>query len=113
MSQDIVRSAAAIALVTLLFVSVIAVPIAATEDESLETEPCDYCIDEGDDSLEQDEKTFAGPNDVATTKTRTAFLRAKKAFHEARQEIQGIKKGDESPVADVPTFFDEEEDDDS
>lgn len=38
-----------------------------------------------------------------------AFLKAKKAFHEARQSIQAIEKGDEDPAEDVPTFFDGEE----
>jgi hypothetical protein len=37
-------------------------------------------------------------------------LRAKKAFHEARQEIAAIKKGDEDPTENVPTFFDGEDD---
>lgn len=46
---------------------------------------------------------------AAATRVRKAFLTAKKAFHEARQELQAIKKGDESPVEDVPTFFDSEE----
>ena len=36
-----------------------------------------------------------------------AFLEAKKAFHEGRQSITAIEKGDEDPVEDVPTFFDE------
>lgn len=48
---------------------------------------------------------------MAATRVRKAFLQAKKAFHEARQEIQAIKKGDESPVEDVPSFFDSEDDD--
>lgn len=50
-----------------------------------------------------------GDNKVAATRVRKAFLNAKKAFHEARQEIQAIKKGDEDPVEDVPTFFESEE----
>lgn len=37
-----------------------------------------------------------------------SFLQAKKASHEARQEIQAIKKGEASPVECVPTFFGEE-----
>lgn len=46
---------------------------------------------------------------AAANRVRKAFLQAKKAFHEARQEIQAIKKGDESAVEDVPTFFDSED----
>ena len=52
-------------------------------------------------------------NKVAATRVRKAFLQAKKAFHEARQEIQAIKKGDESPREEVPTFFESEDDEDS
>ena len=52
-------------------------------------------------------------NKAAATRVRKAFLQAKKAFHEARPEIQAIKKGDESPVEDVPSFFESEDDDDS
>lgn len=48
---------------------------------------------------------FAGTNKAATTRARKAFLEAKKAFHDARQEVQGIKTGDIDPVADVPSFF--------
>lgn len=49
----------------------------------------------------------------SATRVRKAFLQAKKAFHEARQEIQAIKKGDASPDEDVPCFFcDDEEDSD-
>ncbi len=55
------------------------------------------------------QQAYAGTNKAAATRVRKAFLAAKKAFHEARQEIQAIKKGDESPVEDVPTFFDSEE----
>lgn len=46
---------------------------------------------------------------VSATRVRKAFLQSKKAFHEARQEIQDIKKGDESPVEDVPSFFEAED----
>ena len=48
---------------------------------------------------------FAGTNKAAATRVRKAFLDAKKAFHDARQEVQGIKTGDVDPIADVPTFF--------
>ena len=36
------------------------------------------------------------------------FLKAKKAFHEGRQSIEAIEKGDQEPE-DVPTFFDDDE----
>jgi hypothetical protein len=49
---------------------------------------------------------YAGTNKAATTRVRKAFLQAKKAFHEARQEIQTIKSGDADPVNNVPSFFD-------
>lgn len=52
----------------------------------------------------------AGIDEDTGTAVTSEFVRAKKAFHEARQEIQAIKKGDESPVEDVPTFFDSEDD---
>ena len=55
------------------------------------------------------QQAFAGTNKAAATRVRKAFLQAKKAFHESRQEIQAIKKGDESPREDVPTFFGNEE----
>lgn len=54
------------------------------------------------------QQAYAGTNKAAATRVRKAFLQAKKAFHEARQEIQAIKKGDEKPAKDVPTFFDAE-----
>lgn len=57
-------------------------------------------------------EAFAGTNEVAATRVRKAFLQAKKAFHEARQEIQAIKKGDENPRQEVPSFFDDDEEGD-
>lgn len=56
---------------------------------------------------------YAGSNKAAATKVRKAFLKAKKAFHEARQEIQAIKKGDETPAEEVPCFFCEDDGDGS
>lgn len=50
-------------------------------------------------------EAYAGTNKAATTRVRKAFLQAKKAFHDARQEIQDIKAGELDPVTDVPTFF--------
>ena len=50
-----------------------------------------------------------GGDEVAATRVRKAFLKAKKAFHEGRQDIEDIEKGDEDPVEDVPSFFDSEE----
>lgn len=55
------------------------------------------------------QQAYAGTNKAAATRVRKAFLQAKKAFHEARQEIQAIKKGDESPREGVPSFFGSEE----
>lgn len=51
-------------------------------------------------------------NEEGVTTVKKAFLKAKKAFHEARQEIQAIEKGDESSVEDVPSIFDGEDDGD-
>ncbi|MEF8839633.1 MAG: hypothetical protein V5A18_09035 [Haloarculaceae archaeon] len=48
-------------------------------------------------------------NEETATRVGKAFRKAKKAFHGGRQDIQAIKKGDESPVEDVPTFFDGED----
>jgi hypothetical protein len=50
------------------------------------------------------QQAFAGENKAAATRVRKAFLKAKKAFHEGRQDLQAIKKGEQDPV-DVPTFF--------
>lgn len=55
------------------------------------------------------QQAFAGTNKAAATRVRKAFLQAKKAFHESRQELQAIKKGDQDPAEDVPTFFGGEE----
>ena len=49
-------------------------------------------------------QAFAGENKAAATRVRKAFLKAKKAFHQGRQDLQAIKKGDKNPV-DVPAFF--------
>lgn len=49
-----------------------------------------------------------GENKAAATRVRKAFLKAKKAFHENRKDIEDIKKGDEDPVEDVPSFFDDD-----
>lgn len=62
-------------------------------------------------------EAYAGSNEAAATRVRKAFLQAKKAFHEARQQIAAIKKGDENPAKDLPCFFScdeegEENDDD-
>ena len=65
-------------------------------------------IDEQSDFQQALEST----DKAAATRVRKAFLQAKKAFHESRQEIQAIKKLDESPVVDVPSFFDSEDDED-
>ncbi|MGM0558506.1 MAG: hypothetical protein ACQEVA_19125 [Myxococcota bacterium] len=54
------------------------------------------------------QQAFAGENKAAATRVRKAFLKAKKAFHEGRQDLQAIKKGDQDPV-DVPTFFSSDE----
>lgn len=43
----------------------------------------------------------------ATESLRDVFLKAKKAFHQGRQEIQAIKKGEADPVECVPSFFGE------
>jgi ERCC4-type nuclease len=51
-------------------------------------------------------QAFAGTNKAAATRVRKAFLTAKKAFHESRQEIQAIKKGEEKARENVPSFFD-------
>lgn len=51
------------------------------------------------------EAAYAGTNKAATTRARKAFLKAKKAFHTARQEIQAIKSDEEEPVKGVPSFF--------
>lgn len=48
---------------------------------------------------------YAGTNKAATTRVRKAFLQAKKAFHDARQEVQDIKAGELDPVNDIPSFF--------
>lgn len=50
------------------------------------------------------QQAFAGENKAAATRVRKAFLKAKKAFHAGRQDLQAIKKGDKKPVK-VPTFF--------
>ncbi len=54
------------------------------------------------------EQAFAGENKAAATRVRKAFLKAKKAFHEGRQDLQAIKKGEKDPV-EVPTFFSSDE----
>lgn len=54
------------------------------------------------------QQAFAGENKAAATRVRKAFLKAKKAFHEGRQDLQAIKKGEQDPV-DVPTFFSSDE----
>ena len=46
---------------------------------------------------------------AAATRVRKAFLKAKKAFHEARMDIQAIKKGDEDSRQGVPGFFESED----
>lgn len=74
------------------------------EDPS--TDPPEVSNPDDDDTVQRVE------NKAAATRVRKAFLQAKKAFHEARQEIQAIKKGEADP-ADVPTFFDSDETDDT
>ena len=54
------------------------------------------------------QQAFAGENKAAATRVRKAFLKAKKAFHQGRQDLQAIKKGDQDPV-EVPTFFGDDE----
>lgn len=48
------------------------------------------------------EQAYAGENKAAATRARKAFLKAKKALHEGRKEIQSIKKGETSPVQITP-----------
>lgn len=51
---------------------------------------------------------YAGTNKAAAVRVRKAFMKAKDALHEGRQQVQAIKKGDESPVEDLNTYFSDE-----
>lgn len=106
-----VRSTVPLLLAVLLLLSGIASPVLAAPNDEEEETKADTV--EHVESLERPtiELAYAGTNKAAATRVRKAFLQAKKAFHEARQEIQAIKKGDESPVEDVPSFFESEDDD--
>lgn len=114
MPKNFVQSTVLIVLAVLLVTSVVASPVAAAptdeQDEDDETAE-DSVADSTQYRNTEVQRAYAGTNKVAATRVRKAFLQAKKAFHEARQEIQAIKKGDESPVEDVPSFFDSEDDD--
>ena len=115
MSRTVVRPLILVVLATLLVTAGLAGSAAAVEHEEDETED-GPSIDPGyDETLSFGDvvsSEFAGSSAAAATQDRKAFLQAKKAFHTARQDIQAIKKGDESPVEDVPAFFDSDDDDD-
>ncbi|MEA5389024.1 hypothetical protein VB779_19750 [Haloarculaceae archaeon H-GB11] len=58
-------------------------------------------------------ETIVVPEQAAdATDVRNSFLKAKKAFHEGRQDVQDIKKGDQE-ARDVPTFFGDEDEDEA
>lgn len=84
----------------------------AAEDEEACTSGCieDPSTDSPEVSVPDSGDTVTRDgHKVAATRVRKAFLAAKKAFHEGRQPIQAIKKGDEEAREDVPTFFESEE----
>lgn len=73
----------------------------------------DGCLkDPSNDPPELNRPSIDGPplDDELETGVREAFLKAKKAFHEARQNINAIQKGDTAPTEDVPSFFDDADD---
>lgn len=106
------RAVAMVVLAALLVLSGVTVPAAAgPENETNKT--AEYYAGEMQDARDTGEdRAYAGMNKASSERVQKAFTQAKKAFHEARQEIQAIKKGDESPVEDVPSFFEDDGDDD-
>ena len=115
MSRNLVRTSVLIVLTALLVAGGMSGSVVATEHDQDETEDGPQ-LDPGYDKTptfgEIVKEEYAGSSAAAATRDRKAFLKAKKAFHEARLDIQAIKKGDESPRQDVPTFFDDEDDGD-
>jgi hypothetical protein len=49
---------------------------------------------------------YTGTNNAATVRVRKAFQTAKDALHEAKKEVQAIKKGDQIGL-DVRQYFGE------
>ena len=108
-----------LALVTFLMLGGVSGLAAAQEEDC----GVDGCLEEPDDSptvvvpgggvafdTPVVDTTGVMPGDRVTPNDDfRAFLKAKKAFHEARQSIQAIEKGEENPVEDVPSFFDDED----
>lgn len=115
MTRNLVRTSVLIVLTALLVAGAVSGPVVATEHDQDETEDGPQ-LDPGYDKTptfgEIVKEEYAGSSSKEATQTRKAFLQAKKAFHEARMDIQSIKKGDESPRQDVPAFFDDEDGDD-
>ena len=87
----------------------VAGPVAAAEvsEEEHATE-----IDTDLPELRSPVVDFDRPSEDDASNAKDAFLTSKKAYHEARQDIQAIKKGDESPRKGVPSFFDSEDSND-
>lgn len=118
MTGRLTRMAVPVALAMLIVLAGFPGTGVAIESEGDDIEPCEYCIEDPDEPVESYTfggvvtEEYAGSNMAAGTQTRKQWLQAKKAFHEARLEIQAIKKGDESPVEDVPTFFQDDEEED-
>lgn len=111
MFRRAVRAAVATAVMFAVVAGGAASPAAAQEEE------CNggCVVDPGTEPVVVNEPAFTGApsaNEEAISGVRKAFLRAKKKFHEGREEIQNVEKGDREPV-DVPTFFDDSEDDDT
>lgn len=48
---------------------------------------------------------YAGTNKAAAVRVRKAFMKAKEALHDGRQEVQAIKKGEDHPVEDLTEYF--------
>lgn len=108
------RGTALVGLLGLLLGALVVLAPASHAEESDADEPGKHALD-----YVEVVKTIRGAHvdgelrlpPSGTSGIRDGFLQAKKAFHRARQEIQAIKKGEECPVSDVPTFFDSEEED--
>lgn len=113
MFRHAVRTAVAAAVLFALVAGGAVVPAVAAQEEECN----DGCvIDPGTDPVVSTGPAFTDvppASEEAAATVRKAFLKAKKRFHEGRQEIQSIKKGEEDPVENVPTFFEDSEADDT
>lgn len=109
MFKSIIRPIAMVAVVIIVLLSGFAGTAMAVAEEPIDGS--DPVVEEPHDGkyVQIEMPTYLHVIDIVVNNTDDEEeSQVKKAFNTAQQQIQHIKKGDESPVEELPTFFGEE-----